>query len=194
MRKQGHVALSLILSSLLLSGCVGNIWTGATLVYGRHNTYLKITDFQVNANASRALYKDNVFKQDDIAIELAVRNREVLMVGSVPTAALRQEAYDRVNAATPGKRRLFNQLAIATIPGDSVRDTWITTKIRSRIIANSDLNPDAFKVVTSRRIVYLMGDVIPAQAEKVILIARETNGVKRVVKLLKYYNLSDHPI
>ena len=116
------------------------------------------------------------------------------MVGSVPTAALRQEAYDRVNAATPGKRRLFNQLAIATIPGDSVRDTWITTKIRSRIIANSDLNPDAFKVVTSRRIVYLMGDVIPAQAEKVILIARETNGVKRVVKLLKYYNLSDHPI
>lgn len=184
----------LMLSCLLLSSCISEIWTGASLVYGRHKTYLKIGDFQLNASAHRALYKDMVFKQGNIAIELAVFNRDVLMVGSVPTAALRQEAYARVNAATSGKRRLFNQLAISSTTDDGVQDAWITAKIRSRIVADSDISPESFKIVTSRQIVYLMGDVIPVQADKVILFARETNGVKRVVKLFKYYNLADHPI
>jgi len=194
MRKQGSVALIITLGCLLmLSGCVSNIWTGATLIYGRHNTYLKINDFQLNASANRALYKDLLFKQDDIAIELAVFNRDVLMVGHVPTLVLRQEAYARVDAATPEKRRFFNQLVVGKTPDNTVQDAWITTKIRSHILANSDINPDAFKIVTSGRIVYLMGDVIPDQAQKVILFARECRGVKRVVKLLKYYHLSDHP-
>ena len=38
-----------------------------------------------------------------------------------------------------------------------------------------------------------MGDVIPKEAAIVIQIARRCPGVKRVVKLLKYYNLSDKP-
>ena len=179
--------------SLLLSGCISNIWTGATLIYGRHSTYQKLEDFNMNASANRALYRDNVFKQDNISIEVAVFNRDVLMVGSLPTAALRQEAYARVDAATPGKRRFFNQLAIAPHKGNSVQDAWTTGKIRSRIIADAAINPDAFKVITYKHIVYLMGDVIPSQAEKVILFARQTAGVQRVVKLFRYYNLSDRP-
>jgi len=42
-------------------------------------------------------------------------------------------------------------------------------------------------VVTSDRIVYLMGDVRKEQAEKVINIARFTSGVEWVVKMLKYF-------
>ncbi len=195
MRKQGSVTLILTFSCLLmLPSCVSGIWTGANLIYGRHGTYLKLNDFQLNASANRALYKDLVFKQDNIVIELAVFNRDVLMVGHVPTEALRQEACARVQGATRSRRRFFNQLAVGSVTDSKVEDTWITTKIRSRILADSDINPDSFKILTYGRIVYLMGDVIPTQAQKVILFARECRGVRRVVKLLKYYNLSDQPI
>ena len=195
MRKQGSVALILtFICLLMLQGCVSSIWTGANLVYGRHGTYLKLNDFQLNASANRALYKDLVFKQDNIAIELAVFNRDILMVGHVPTDALRQEACARVESATPARRRFINQLAVGRVADSKVQDSWITTKIRSRILADADINPDAFKILTYGHIVYLMGDVIPIQAQKVILFARECRGVRRVVKLLKYYNLSDHPI
>jgi hypothetical protein len=34
-----------------------------------------------------------------------------------------------------------------------------------------------------------MGDVIPEQAEKVVMFAREWSEVKRVVKLFQYYQL-----
>ena len=180
------------LSCLLLSGCISNVWTGANLVYDRHNVYIKLNDFQLNANANRALYHDKMFKRDDCSIDLGVFNRDVLLVGRVPTEALRQEAYSRLKTVS-GKRRLFNKLAVNHTEEDPVLDSWITAKIRSQIFADADIDPSKFKVLTYGQIVYLMGDVVPAQAEKVILFARECSSVLRVVKLFKYYNLSDKP-
>jgi len=182
--------IAIFILSFLLNGCVANIWTGASLIYDRHNVYIKLNDFQLAANVSRALYHDKLFKCRDCAIELAVFNLDVLMVGHVPTAALRQEAINRVEAIS-GKRRFFDQLQLSHTGEDPLLDSWITTTIRGDILADSSIDPHQFKVVTSDQIVYLMGDVIPAQANKVILYARQCRGVKRVVKLFKYYNLSD---
>ncbi|HBI22383.1 MAG TPA: hemolysin [Legionella sp.] len=185
--------LSILLCSLCLSGCISDLWTGANLVYDRHNVYIKIDDFKLNADANRALYHDRVFKRDDCSIELAVLNRDILLVGRVPTETLRQEAYTRIKNV-PGKRRLFNQLAVNHTAEDPVLDSWITAKIRSQIFADADIDPHKFKVLTYAQIVYLMGDVVPSQAEKVIHFARKCRSVLRVVKLFKYYHLSDKPV
>ena len=163
------------------------MWTGVSLVYDRHNIYKKISDFQLAANANRALYHDKHFKQDDCAIDVAVLNGDVLLVGHVPTVAFRKEAHSRV-ATLQGIRRLFTQIDISRAPGNTVQDSWITATIRSQIFSDSTIDPHQFKVVTSGQIVYLMGDVIPAQAAHVIQYARACAGVKRVVKLFKYYN------
>lgn len=188
-----HIALLLMLVlSALLTGCITSVWTGANIVYDRHNIYKKLSDYQLAANASRALYQDKMFKRDDCDIDLAIINGDILMAGSVPTVELRQEAFDRL-AALKGYRRIFNQLSTTQSNDDTLKDDWITAKIRSQILADSDINPHDFKVVTSDQIVYLMGDVIPEQAARVIHIARACTGVKRVVKLFKYYNLSDKP-
>lgn len=184
--------LFVIISTLCLSSCVSSLWTGAGLVYDRHSLYIKVNDFQLTANASRALFHDKIFKRKDCSIELAVFNRDVLMVGRVPTAALRQEAYERIQAI-PGKRRFFNQLEISHGLENPIEDGLITTQIRSQILADSDIDPHAFKVVTSEQIVYLMGDVLVDQAKKVIHFARTCPGAKRVVTLFKYYNLADKP-
>ena len=182
----------ILIFSALLTGCITEVWTGATVVYDRHNIYKKISDYQLAANASRALYKDKVFKRDDCHIDLAIINGDILMAGSVPTAELRKEAFDRISVLKD-YRRIFNQLSITQRQDNVIEDDWITAKIRSQIFADSDINPHDFKVVTTNQIVYLMGDVIPEEAARVIHIARACAGVKRVVKLFKYYNLSDHP-
>jgi osmotically-inducible protein OsmY len=192
MHKQGCLALLLIVITVGLTGCITDVWTGATLVYDRHNVYKKISDLQLAANASHALYKDQTFKSSDCSIDLAVINGDILLAGHVPTSDLREEAFARITALS-GYRRIFNQLAIGRERIDPLQDDWITAKIRSQIFADSKIDPHQFKVVTSERIVYLMGDVIPSEAARVIHIARSCMGVKRVVKLFKYYNLSDHP-
>ena len=72
-------------------------------------------------------------------------------------------------------------------PNTLVEDGWITAKIRIGILQDSSIDPDQFKIVTVDELVYLMGDVIPAQALKVIMISRNCDGVRRVVKLFRYY-------
>lgn len=192
MYKHGCLALVLFVSTACLTGCITNVWTGVSLVYDRHNIYKKLSDYQLAANASRALYKDKMFKRADCSIDLAIINGDILLAGHVPTDILRQEAFQRITDLC-GYRRIFNQLAIGQIANDSLQDDWITAKIRSQIFTDAAIDPHQFKVVTSERIVYLMGDVIPTEANRVIHIARSCSGVKRVVKLFKYYNLSDHP-
>lgn len=174
----------------MLSSCLSSIWTGATLIYDRHEIYKKISDFQLGANARRALYKNETFKCAECAIDLAVFNGDILLAGHVPSAALRQEAQTRV-VSVSGYRRLFNQLSISPTENSALQDGWISAKINSQILADAKINPNEFKVMTADRIVYLMGDVIPAQAHRVIKIARKTAGVKRVVKLFQYYHLSN---
>ena len=178
--------LSLSILSGLLSGCLGvsAAWTGANLLYDRHVLMKKMTNYQLVAQASRALYRDNC------SIDLAALNGDLLLVGHVGTSALRDEAYARV-AKTSGFRRLFNQLAVGPAADSVAEDTWITTKIRSQMVADSSLDPRQFKVITSDRVVYLMGDVFPEAAARVIYIARRTEGVIRVVTLLNYYHLSE---
>ncbi|ASQ44597.1 BON domain-containing protein [Legionella clemsonensis] len=191
MKKQGKVFFVLLLSNLL-SGCLSNVWTGAMLVYDRHNVYKKVSDYTLSANVHHELFgPDRLLEQKGCAIDVAVFNGDILLAGHVPTLELREAAIARVSKVT-GYRRLFNQIDIANVGRGSVQDSWITAKIRSRIFADSSIDPNAFKVVTSDRIVYLMGDVTPEQAERVITIARTTRGVVRVVKLLKYYHLSDN--
>jgi len=178
--------------SILLSSCTdlgSGVWTGAMLIYDRHNIYKKLTDYQLGANANRALFHDKLLKCDGCAIDLAVFHRDVLLTGHVPSQALRKEAKARV-AAIPGIRRQYTQLAISSGFDNTVQDAWITAKIRSQVIADAKIEPRQFKVVTADRIVYLMGDVMPDQGARVIHVARQTEGVRRVVKLFNYYRLS----
>ncbi|MBA2710900.1 MAG: BON domain-containing protein [Tatlockia sp.] len=181
----------LVAGCCFLTGCISNLWTGANLVYDRHNVYKKLSDYQLAAKASHALFHDQVLKCDNCSVDLAVFNGDILLAGHVPSLVLRTEAKKRITGLS-GSRRFFNQLDLSSKPAKTVDDSWITTKIRSRIFADSEIDPNAFKIITSDSIVYLMGDVKPQQAEKVIDIARTTEGVERVVKLFKYYHLSNY--
>lgn len=192
MRKQGRTII-LLLSFALLGGCYSELWTGATMVYDRHNVYKKMDDYQLGAEAGHALYDDQLFKQQGCSIDLAVFNGDILLAGHLPTVELRQEAIRRISALK-GYRRVINQLDISKLPSSTIEDSWITTKIRSQIFADADIDPRVFKIITSDHIVYLMGDVKPRQALRVIDIARNTEGVERVVKLFKYYHLSQHAL
>lgn len=166
------------------------MFTGASLIYDRHNIYIKLNDYQLAGVINKQIYKDKVFKCKTCSVEAAVFNLDVLLVGSVPNRVMRDELIKRVDLA-PGKRRVFNQVTVSTKKDDPVLDSWITGNIRSKILADSSIDPHVFKVVTSRRIVYIMGDVKMEQAEKVILFARETPQVQRVVNLLRYYKYVD---
>lgn len=178
--------LVILLLSSCLSSCVGSLWTGASLVYDRHDVYKKLNDYHLLVKVNDVLAVNRTFNQPGCVLDIAVFNGDILVAGHVPTEELFEELRSRL-AKLREYRRLFNEVHVKVIPSNSVQDTWITTKIRSQIFADDSIDPNAFKVITSDRVVYLMGDVKPDEAEKVVTMARFTKGVKKVIKVMKYF-------
>lgn len=186
MVKHGRYILIIILLSALVSGCLSNLWTGASLVYDRHDVYKKLNDYHLLVDINNALYADKLFKCEQCVLDIAVFNGDILVAGHLPSAELLNTAMYRL-ARVREYRHLFTEIAVKPISSNSMQDSWITTKIRSQIFADDSIDPNAFKIITSDCIVYVMGDVKRDQAEKVIKMARTTSGVERVVTLLKYF-------
>jgi osmotically-inducible protein OsmY len=186
MTKQGRLLLVLLILSCFLSGCISNVWTGANLVYDRHDVYKKFNDYQLLIEVNNSLYSDKLLHCDLCILDTTVFNGDILVAGHVPSEALLNEARQRL-FQVKDYRHLFIELALSQDSPSGLEDSWITAKIRSRIFGDSTVDPKAFKIVTSDCIVYLMGDVKAEQAERVIHIARSTAGVSRVIKLLNYF-------
>ncbi|WP_131781952.1 BON domain-containing protein [Legionella gresilensis] len=184
--------LFIILTFSLLTSCISSLWTGATLIYDRHNVYKKVYDYQLALQANQVLFQDRLLKQEGCYLDLAVFKGDILLAGHLPNSKLRHLAEVRLRSLE-GYRELFLQVAAYSAPANDLTDTWLTTKIRSQILADAEINPNDFKIVTVDNIVYVMGDVRPNQAERVLNLAKNTEGVVRVVKLMRYLNLSETP-
>lgn len=184
MKKQGCVfIIGIGMLACLLSACLGTVWTGASLVYDRHEVYEQLSDYQLAVTAGHLLAEGKVFQQPGCSIDIAVFDGDILIAGHVPTKELREIAITRLKQLS-GYRTIYNQVAILDEPTQSLSDSWITTKIRSQIFADSSIAPKNYKIVTVDSIVYIMGEARVAEAQKVIDIASNTEGVARVVKIV----------
>ena len=65
-------------------------------------------------------------------------------------------------------------------------DTWITSKVKTLLIGSKNINAIHVKVITENRTVYLMGLVTQEEADIATNVARDVDGVQRVVKLFEY--------
>ena len=113
-------------------------------------------------------------------------NRKVLLTGEVPTAAARQQA-EQVVARVDNVKGVVNELGVManTTLGQRSSDTLITGKVRASLVDAQDLQANAFKVVTERSVVYLLGRVTQREADRATGLARQVNGVQKVVRIFE---------
>lgn len=183
------------LSSLCLSGCLGGVWTGANLFYDRHHVFKKTTDIGLAAKVGHAIKMEpSLDCPSNRCFEIATFHGDVLLLGMVQNQEQKDKAT-KVVLPIKGYRHLYNYIQIDPQANYEVNlnDHWITTKIRSQVVANSDIDPDPFKVVTYNQVVYLLGDVLDSQEKLIIDIAKDTERVSKVVNLLQSYTLTQHP-
>jgi len=63
---------------------------------------------------------------------------------------------------------------------------WLSTKVRSKLIAEKNIKSTRIKVVTENGVVYLMGLVKRSTGDQAALVASTTRGARRVVKVFEY--------
>lgn len=124
---------------------------------------------------------------DQANINVTSFNGVVLLTGQISRKELHQlagETAQKVNKV----RQVYNELQIQSKISflANLNDSWLKTKVRSRLAFNKEIDSKKVKVVTESGVVYLMGLLTRAQAEKVTEIARTTGGVQKVVRAIEY--------
>jgi len=113
-------------------------------------------------------------------------NRQVLLTGEVPGLQDKQAVEDMVKKIQ-NVASVVNELGVRNSPSlaDRSGDLLITGRLKAAILDASDLQSNAFKVVTENDTVYLMGRVTKRESDRVTNIARGIMGVQRVVRIFE---------
>jgi osmotically-inducible protein OsmY len=164
---------------LVVGGFVG----GAMVATDRRTSGTQLEDEGIelrSANRIREMVGDRVH------VNITSYNRQVLLTGEVPNDRDRQYLAKLVSEVD-NVRSVVNELAVmpASSLGDRSTDALITGKIKASMLDSKDIFASAYKVVTERGNVYLMGRVTQREANRATDIARTVGGVKKVVRVFE---------
>ena len=183
---QHKAAALFVLAGLLnLSGCVplmlGGAMTGTMVATDRRTSATVLEDNTIELKAGSRI-SENV--GDRAHVNVNSYNRKLLLTGEVPTLQDKQ-LVEKLVADVDNVSSVVNELAVignSTLTQRS-SDLLVGTRIKARLVDTHDLVTNAFKVVTERGNVYVMGKVTAKEAKRATEVIRSVDGVQRLVLL-----------
>ncbi|HEY8118732.1 MAG TPA: BON domain-containing protein [Methylophilaceae bacterium] len=163
---------------------VGGAAAGGAMAADRRTSGIYIEDQGIEIKAEKAIIEQVA---ENIHANVTSFNRNVLITGE----AFNQEAKAKAEAIVKNidnVRSVTNEVIIAgksSLAGRST-DTFITSKVKGRMLTENRFPANYVKVVTENSTVYLMGLVTHQEADDAVEIARGTEGVEKVVKVFEY--------
>ncbi|MDI9333983.1 MAG: BON domain-containing protein [Cytophagales bacterium] len=189
MKKLLLTALTASLVTTGLSGCFTPLLVGGAFVGGvmmstdRRTTGTQIEDEGIELRASSRVREVLVERAH---VNITSYNRQVLLTGEVPTEQDKAAAEQAV-AKVENVKSVTNELAVlgnSTLTARS-SDTLVTSRVKAALVDDKALYANAFKIVTERGIVYMMGRVTQREADLATAVVRGQSGVQKVVRLLE---------
>ena len=184
-RLAGSLGAAIVLSGAL-TACVPLIMGGAVagsslLVIDRRTSGAQLEDEGIELRAASRIR--GTFG-DPVHVNLTSYNRQVLLTGEVPSAQVKQQV-EQVAAGVENVSSVVNDLAVTAQTSLSQRsnDTFLTGRVKAMLLDARDLQSNAFKVVTERGSVYLMGRVTQREADRATQVVRSTPGVQKVIRV-----------
>ena len=164
---------------LLLGGAAG----GVLVAMDRRTSGAQLEDEGIELRAMARL-RDNIGSRARVSV--TSYNRQVLLTGEVLNEN-DKKLVEQVVSRVENVNGVVNELAIIDSPSLVQRssDVLITGQVKALLIDAKDLYASAFKVVTERSTVYLMGRVTQREADRATDIARGARGVQKVVRILE---------
>ncbi len=182
-----YLVLALV---VLLPGCaavaVTGMATGASVAAGARTTGTVVEDQAIELKAEKLFYVNEEFNELT-HINVTSYNTVVLLTGEAPSEELKAHA-----AALVGEiekvTQIYNEITIAAPSSLMSRssDSLVTAKVKTRLLTDEGVPAVNIKVVTENGVVFLMGVLTRADAERATEITRQTGGVQKVVKLFQY--------
>lgn len=177
--------VSLLCAALLtLQGCavavVGATAVGVKSATDRRSIGTQLDDQTVELRAQSAI--DDVVQLEGSRVVIVGFNDSLLMVGQTPTEDLRRLANNTARNVE-GVKQVHNELRLGNPVSLMARskDTWLTGKVKTKLLSESSIDGSQVKVVTENAEVFLLGILSAEEEQTVVELTRNVSGVERVV-------------
>ncbi len=175
---------------LACAGCVGVLAggavTGASVAHDQRTAGTVLDDQATEMKAVRAVDADPALKET-VHVNFTSYNLVLLVTGEAPTEELRQKVIG-IAREQPRVRQVYDELVIAgpSTLTERSSDSLLTARVKTQLFTLKEFDATRVKVVTERGVVYLLGLLSRADADRATEIARSVGGVQKVVKLFEY--------
>ena len=125
-----------------------------------------------------------------IHLNVTSYNGYVLLTGEAPSTEVKSEIVRIARGSSERVRNVYDEMVVGPVTdlGARSNDSYITSKVKARMLDSDAVKTIYVKVVTERSVVYLMGIVSRQEGDAAAQVAATTEGVARVVKLFEYKN------
>lgn len=190
--KKNIYILSALAVSLLLQACIPAAFVAGAasglVIYDQREAKTIFDDRDITYLTQTAINSDKELKAA-AHVSVTTFNHVVLVVGQTPTPELRDKAIAIVQK-TANISKVHNAITIE--PSISMqersRDAWLTTKVKTALLAEKGLHSPQIKIVTENKTVYLLGIVSNSQGQLAADVAKNVAGIEKVVKVFEYIN------
>ncbi|NBA95590.1 BON domain-containing protein [Pseudomonas sp. R5(2019)] len=147
----------------------------------------KIDDSLIETKVAVNVAKANPDLDSGSHIVVSSFNGIVLLAGQTPRADLKAQA-EQAASAVQRVKKVHNELQILQPSSLLARnnDTWLTTKIKAQMLADTSVPGSRVKVITENGIVYMLGLVTHSEAARATSVVQGVSGVQKIVKLFEY--------
>jgi len=143
-------------------------------------------DAAVELKIRNAIFKEETF-QGQVHISVTSMNGIVLLTGEAPTQPLIDHVVVKARKFAE-IRQLVNEISLSgkSTVASRMNDTWITSKVKTILFKEIELDATRVKVITEYGKVYLMGLVTRKEGTTAANVVRSVSGVSRVIKVFEY--------
>lgn len=191
-RSPSFRSLALVLAAAavsVLQGCAPAIVAGAAgatmMAADRRSAGAQVDDgaieFKVESEAGTRW-------GNDIHLNVTSYDGYVLLTGEAPTSEVKSGIVRIARSASERVRNVYDEMVIGPVTdlGARSNDSYVTSKVKARMLDSDVVRTIYVKVVTEGSVVYLMGIVSRQEGDSAAQVAATTEGVARVVKLFEY--------
>ena len=148
-----------------------------------------IDDQTIEVQVIDRIYDLVEFNNED-HIKIEVQNGTVLLAGETQSESNKALATTTAKSVR-GVDKVVNELAVQppASAGNRLNNSYISAKANSILTAKNPVegvDASRIKVMTARKIVYLMGTVTREEGDRVAEVVSNIGGVEKVVKVFDY--------
>ncbi len=180
----------ILVSCLLTTGCMPALFlagaaTGAVILTEQRDAKTILHDMQI-APQAKALFDEAPEFRGQSSLQFHSHNQNLLITGQISSIPL-QKRIDTLAKSLSRAKHVFNQTRVTPRREQhhDLKDTWITTQVKTLLVAKKDVQSTNIKIVTHDKVVYLMSSLPKSQLDIAAYIVSQMQGVKKVVEIIE---------